>query len=201
MVGPAHAPQSGDLVQAERSHRDASPVTGILNLRFVPSTDCVHVDVILEDSRSVSVDPASIEVISGGVVPIGELEVGDPVVADPGWRRVSDLHEAVGDGLVREVIRDGLSWDDLFERMRRVLQPLVDAGWEMSEEATDEANEDCVVCCVQRGDDRLDVDHYPDGWTHFWITDDEGLSGEDAQAIAVFPDGDADSVAMQHGWI
>ena len=67
--------------------------------------------------------------------------------------------------------------------------------------AIDEAEEDCVVCCLQRGENRLSVDHYPDGWTHFWITDAEGLSGDDGEPIAVFPDDDAASVAIQHGWI
>ena len=181
-------PRTGDRVRAERSHRDATPVTGILHLRFIPSRNYVQVNVVLDSGRSVTVDPASVEVVEAGVVPVEELEAGDPVGGDPGWRRVVDLDEAMNEGLVRAVIRDGLSWDDLFERMRRVLQPLVDAGWEASGEETDESEDECVVCCLQRGEDRLSVDHYPDGWTHIWITDEEGLSGEDAEAIAVFPD-------------
>ena len=177
-------------------------MTGILHLRFVPFVKSVHVDVILPNSLSVSVDPASIQVVRAGVVPVEQLEAGDPVVSDPGWRRIFDLNEAINDGLVREVIRDGLSWDDLIVRMRRVLQPLIDAGWEASGEETDESEDECVVCCLQRGEDRLSVDHYPDGWTHIWITDEEGLSGEDAEAVAVFPDDDdAGWVAREHGWI
>ena len=201
MVDTGHGPRSGDRVQAERSHRDATPVVGTLNLRFVPARNVVHVSVILENGRSVSVDPASIKVISAGAVPIEELEAGDPVVTDPGWRSVIDLDEARSEGLVREVIRDGLSWNDLFERMRRVLKPLVDAGWVASQEDIDEAEEDCVVCFLERDGDRLSVDHYPDGWTHIWITDDEGFSVEDAEPISVFPGHDAESIGIELGWI
>lgn len=201
MVGSTRSARTGDRVRAERSHRDATPVTGILHLRFIPSLNYAQVNVVLDSGRSVSVDPQSVGVVEAGVASVDELEAGDPVRADTGWRRVVDLDEATAEGLVRPVVRDGLSWADLFERMRRVLQPLVDAGWEVSGEETDETEDECVVCCLQRGEDRLSVDHYPDGWTHIWITDEEGLSGEDAEAIAVFPDDDAGWVAIEHGWI
>ena len=98
MADPARSPRTGDRVRAERSHRDATPVTGILHLRFIPSLNYVQVNVVLDSGRSVSVDPQSVGVVEAGVVPVEELEANDPVVSDPGWRRVIDLDGATSRG-------------------------------------------------------------------------------------------------------
>jgi hypothetical protein len=203
VTGVNPAPTSGDLVTAVTANRDASKITGILQLRYVPSLDYVQV-LVRDGDRVVSVDPDSVEVIERHVVPVERLEHGDPLVGSPGWRRLDDLDDAVRQGLVQPVVRDGLTWGDLRERMRSVVRPLVDAGWVVVEEGTEEVEQDCVVCVLRRGVRHLSVDHYADGWTFPTVDDGKFHAIADEDSIQIGPDSSEDeikSLYRETGWI
>jgi hypothetical protein len=197
-------PRSGDRVRANRSNREALEVEGILYLRYVPSLDYVQVTLLDESGRLDNVNPATIKVVEAGVVDIEQLEDGEPLIGEPGWRRVTDLDAAIADGLVTLESGDGMSWDALLEEMRGILKPLVDAGWEVIREETEQSEDDCVVCFLRRATDHLSVDHYPDGWTNLWETDSDFWSDELTPTFGLGPD---DPVAVvrtafgQRGWI
>jgi hypothetical protein len=197
-------PSSGDRVRANRSSRDASQVEGILFLRYVPSLDYVQVTLLDERGGLHHLDPTTIEVVEAGVVDIEQLEKDEPLTGDPGWRRITDLETAIAAGLVSLESGDGMSWDALLERMRGVLKPLVDAGWEVVREETEESEDDCVVCLLRRAPGYLSVDHYPDGWTMLWETDEKFWSDEMAPTVRLGPDDPVRVVRStfeERGWI
>jgi hypothetical protein len=197
-------PRSGDRVRANRSNRDALEVEGILYLRYVPSLDYVQVTLLDESGRLDNVNPATVKVVEAGVVDIEQLEDGEPLIGDPGWRRVTDLDAAIAEGLVSLESSDEMSWDALLEQMRGVLKPLVDAGWEVVREETEQSEDDCVVCLLRRAPGQLSVDHYPDGWTLLWETDEEFSSDEVEPTVQLGPDDPVrvvHSIFEERGWI
>jgi hypothetical protein len=195
--------RSGDLVRALTANRDAKAVEGILHLRYIPGLDYVQVNVNV-DGRLVPVDPASVDVVRRRAVPIGRLEADDPTVSVDGWRRVDDLDDAIVEGLVQLVARDGLTWDDLWERLRRVRQPLLDAGWQVLDEDHEEGRDECVFGALGRDGQYLVIEHFPDGWTRYWPADENFLSDEDTEPIEFAPDLSTDELRTRYqdlGWL
>ena len=156
---------------------------GILHLRYIPTLDYVQVNVS-NDGRLQPVDPASVEVVQQAVVPVEELEKNDPVVGHARWRRVDDLAEAIRDGLVLPVERDGLTWQDLFGRLELVAQPLLDTGWRFTDQDHEESSQgDVVFGMLQRPGRFLIIEHYANGWTVFFPEDDRDPDDEDDEDV------------------
>ena len=93
------SPRDGDRVRAVEDSREATVVEGVLRLRLVPSLDYVQVHVIGPPGYFWSVDPASVEVIEPEVAFVPDDELEDPLRKQPGWRRITDLHAAMAEGL------------------------------------------------------------------------------------------------------
>ncbi len=197
MPGHDRGAYSGDRVRARTADRDASEVVGILRLRHIAGLDYVQVYVIL-DGGSVAVDPASVEVLEASVVPVRTLERGDPMVRHVGWRRISSLADAIEEGLVHPVERDGLTWEDLRTRMMRSAQPLIDVGWTLIDEQRAYGRDECVFGALKRGADYLVIEHYPDGWTRYWPADENFDSPEDLEPMDVPPDLAADELRDEY---
>jgi hypothetical protein len=162
------------------------------------------VTLLDESGRLHHLDPATIEVVEAGGGDIEQLEDDEPLIGDPGWGRITDSDAAIAAGHVALKSDDGMSWDALLERMRGVLKPLVDAGWEVVQGETDESEEDCVVCLLRRSADHLSVDHYLDGWSLLWETDSDFLSSEEGSALQLGPDNSVvalRSTFEERGWI
>ncbi len=169
--------------------RDAAHVEGILHLRYIPAREYVQVRVV-NDEGGYFVDPASVMVIHREVVPVAELEASDPVVHERGWRRVTDLDEARRQGLVHEVVRQGGTWKDMFDRLRHAIAPLLDAGWTVIDENRDQSSThgDSVLYVLQRADTVMELDLYDDGdvmllpYDENWSSD-EGVRLPDVDQI------------------
>ncbi len=170
---------TGDLVRARVDDRDAERVEGVLHLRYIPARDYVQVRV-LNDVGGFLVDPASVEVIHRAVVTVGELEDSDPVRGEPGWRRVTDLDQACRDGLVHDVVRQGGSWTDMFERLRHMIGPLLEAGWAIIDEDRETSANygDSVSYVLERSDDVMQLELYEDDAIMLWPFDENWSSAE-----------------------
>ena len=145
----------------------------MLHLRYIPARDYVQVRV-LNDEGGFLVDPASVEVIQRAVVTVGELEDSDPVRGEPGWRRVTDLDQACRDGLVHDVVRQGGSWTDMFERLRHMIGPLLEAGWAIIDEDRETSANygDSVSYVLERSDDVMQLELYEDDAIMLWPFDE-----------------------------
>ena len=172
------APRTGDLVRARVDARDGPIVEGVLHLRHVPALG--YVQVMVDGNLGYAVDPASIEVIRRGVTPVEQLERTDPLRTDPGWRRIVDLDEAQREGLIRTVARGGGSWAEMFNRLDRVAAPLVDAGWEVSDQdqCRDSKEGDSVSYILARGGTSIELGLDEHGSVYFFPLD-EDLTPED----------------------
>lgn len=128
--GPVvRGPRNGDWVRARVDTRDPTFVVGVLVLRHVPRLNYVQVCVEAGE-RSHFVDPGSIEVLKPRLLSLEELEEGDPVTYDAGWRRFVDLDDAIAQGLVGAVReREGGTWADMVAQLDRTVAPLLAAGW------------------------------------------------------------------------
>jgi len=169
--------RTGDHIRARTADRDALAVEGVLHLRHIPAKDYVQVRLINDDG-GFFVDPSSVEVIERSVVPVEELERSDPVVGEPGWRRMTDLDAVRRDGLVHEVVRGGGTWSDLFARLEQMIAPLLQAGWSVVDRNQDQSAEfgDSVFCTIQRGATYTQFEMYEDGELMLWPLDENSSS-------------------------
>ena len=137
----------------------------MLNLRYVPSLE--YVQVTVETSHgSARVDPATVVVLRRQEVPVAELERGDPVVAQSGWRRASTLDEEMAAGFVRPAaVRAGGSWAEMFARLYELAAPLSDAGWKVVKEMREESREhgDSVMLELEKAGIVIELEYYEDG--------------------------------------
>ena len=121
--------------------------------------------------------PDSIEVLQPSVVPLLEAEQSDPLVGESGWRRVTDLQEAIDEGLLAPGgggLSEGGSWDDLFAQLELRAQPMLDAGWMLVSTDRDESMEygDSVFYDLERDGTVIELEcfehgqlvAYPDQW-------------------------------------
>jgi hypothetical protein len=178
--GPGAGPMSGDLVRARTSDRDAVVVEGVLHLRYVPMLHYVQVAVDVGD-LSHAVDPVSVEVLTRGVVDPDFMDLRDPVFDTPGWHAEHDLEQAVAHGMVTaERVREGGSWQDLFDRLTEAVQPLVDAGWSRTGSFHRDSWEygDDVSYMLQRGDTEIEIQYYEYGRFDVFPSDDP-IGGDD----------------------
>jgi hypothetical protein len=168
------SPCTGDLVRARVDERDGDLVEGVLHLRYIPARDYVQVRVYTSDA-GFAVDPASIEVIRRGEVSIDDLEATDPVVGEPGWRRVHSLDVAMREGLILPVVRTGGSWQDLLDRLHSAVGPLLQAGWVKFDEDRDTSSEygDSVSYLLERDDAAMQLEMYEDGVLVYYPLDEE----------------------------
>jgi hypothetical protein len=156
---------TGDRVRARTADRRATAVEGVLHLRHVPSLGYVQV-LVLADEGTHSVDPASIEVIQMDTVQAETLERDDPLRNEPGWRPVRDLEDARAAGLVQPA-RDfhGVTWADLFAGMDLLVQPLLDAGWKVTEKLEEASfpDGDSSLYSLERAGELIDLERFEDG--------------------------------------
>jgi hypothetical protein len=134
MASASRSPRNGPLVRANQWSADAPPVLGTLEIRPVPSGK-LHVFVVFDDDRCVSVDPASVS-LDREFPQATPSRTSDSADDDSGSSDVVELAEAINEGLVEKMSRKELTWDDLLARMRLLLSPLVAAGWTLSDEFT-----------------------------------------------------------------
>ena len=200
MASASRSPRNGDLVRANQWAADAPPVLGTLEIRPV-SSGKLHVFVVFDDGRCVSVDPASVS-LDREFPQATPSRTNDLADDDSGSSDVVELAEAIKGGLVETISRKELTWDDLLARMRLLLSPLVAAGWTLSDEEVDHSGDghDCVVAKLTRDDEQLAIDHFPDGWTFFWDGADDGTSDEITPAIQTFGS-TVEATARNEGWI
>jgi hypothetical protein len=185
------AARTGDFVKALVVSRDPAVVEGILHLRFVPTLGYVQVNVIT-DGGMYAVDPDSIEVLRSGAVAIAELEDGDPLTSDAGWRRIVDLDKARGEDLVSPTrIREGGTWEDMFASLDQIVAPLLHAGWRNVKEWSEESWEhgDSVAYDFERAATGIEIELYEEGRIVAWsvepAVDTDDLSAESSEPLFV----------------
>lgn len=171
----------GDRVRARVDGRDHQVVVGTLCLRHVPSLNYVQV-IVEDDQGSHFVDPISVEVINAA----GDNRVtdkpDDPFMEDPGWRLITDLDEAIREGLVPPVrTRRGGSWADLEGRLLEFALPLLSHGWAIIETDREESAKygDCVDLILERAGVCIDLQFYEDGALVLWPVDETKYDNDD----------------------
>ncbi|HSH62025.1 MAG TPA: hypothetical protein VK988_20730 [Acidimicrobiales bacterium] len=84
----------------------------------------------MTDGHARSVLADSIEVLLPQEVSPEKLERADPLVGEPGWRRLTDIAEVNGAGLLAEPRqRMGGTWEDMFADLEARAAPMLEAGW------------------------------------------------------------------------
>ena len=158
------SPRSGDRVRAVVDDRNGRSVEGTLYLRHVPTPEHVQVHVIAEGG-SWAVVPDSIEVLVPEEVTVEDLEAHDPLVGQPGRRRISDLADAAEAGLLLESTRVGGTWDDMFAELERRARPMLDAGWRLVDTLHEESWEygDSVFYDLERDGSVVELEYYEHG--------------------------------------
>ena len=151
-------------MRARTADREATEVEGVLHLRYVPALNYVQVN-LLKDGAVFDADPRSIQVLDPGVEPPERLEEVDPLRGDADWRPIRDLDAAQAAGLV-PATRDygGVTWADLFARGDKLVQPLVDAGWVVTERHAERTFgvPDSVMYSLNRMGELVDVERFED---------------------------------------
>jgi hypothetical protein len=203
----AGRPCTGDFVRARVDERDGDLVEGVLHLRYIPACDYVQVRVYT-GAAGFAVDPASIEVIRREEVSIEELEATDPVVGEPGWRRIDSLEEAMGEGLILPVVRAGGSWQDLFDRLHRTIEPLLQAGWIVFDEDRDTSSEygDSVSYMLERDAAAMQLEMFADGVLVYYPLDNEPddeapSEGETIVDLSSGTDEEVRTILLERGWL
>jgi hypothetical protein len=105
-------------------------------------------------------------VLQRAVVPVSELERGDPLVGQPGWERISDLAHATDQGLIPPRIEpEGGSWVDLYAELERRAQPMLDAGWAVVDTDQDESWEygNSVAFDLERDGVTMELEYFEHG--------------------------------------
>jgi hypothetical protein len=150
--------------------RDRPAIEGVLQLRFVPSLNYVQVLVLRRGGGYDDVEPDSVEVLRRGAVSVEDIEAGEPLISEPGWRRIADLDQARAEGLLpRARVRAGGTWTDMRHRLDGVVAPLVQARQVFREYAEDSWEYgDSVAYDLQRGTERIEVELYEDGPIDVW---------------------------------
>lgn len=203
------SPQSGDLVRAAVDSRDGETVEGVLHIRHVPSLDYVEITVAA-DGRSCPVVPESVEVIQPGRAAAKDLEAGDPLPEAPGSRVIASLDEVARAGLLPETrVREGGSWDDLFDELARRAQALLDAGWRLVSTDRDVSREygDSVFWDLEREGQTVELEYYEHGQLVAYPvsdSDDGNDDGEPTPAYFAIPDSTVDNsraAFADQGWL
>jgi hypothetical protein len=198
-------PRTGDLVRARTDERDATVVEGVLQLSFVPAWNYMQV-LVLDDEGPKHVDPDSIEVLKAGVILPEDLE-RDDLRDDPDWHPIRDLAEAQASGLVHPA-RDyaGATWADLFARGDRLVQPLVDSGWVVTDRHAEPAHGPTqgVMYSLERASELIDVQNFEDGTVDVYPGGDNPDQTDDAEPteplFTVNTDAEAQSEFSARGW-
>lgn len=201
----------GDRVRAREDSRDSHVVVGTLCLRHVPSLN--YVQVIVEDDQGGHfVDPISIEVIDVANWDSSRAndKPDDPLIDVPGWRPITDLDEAIREGLVPPVrTRQGGSWADLEGGLLELASPLLSQGWAIIETDREESAKygDCVDLILERAEVRIDLQLYEDGALVLWPVDETKYEKDDWEPddpVETIEDATAESSAAAYervGWI
>lgn len=117
--------RTGDWVRARKDRRETIIVEGVLFVRYIPGLNYVQVHV-----AGHPVEPDSVEVVTPRFMPPEEVHSTDPMMAEPGRRSIDDLDQARAEGLLPPIrVREGGTWSDMWQRLDRVVAPLLDAGW------------------------------------------------------------------------
>lgn len=176
----AGAARTGDLVRA-RVEDSERVVEGILQLRYVPALDYVQV---LVDSASGTnfVDHRTVQVLERRARDPKSLESGDPLVEEPGWRRVRDLAEAERRGLL-PAVRDVAfpTWEALERELDRLVAPLLVCGWTLASRNEDpnavDGNE--LLYTLFRGQLVIDVALGDTGFINVYLYDEDRVRVHD----------------------
>ena len=179
---PSSGARDGDLVRAVTSDRDANVVSGVLRLRHVPSLDYVQVHLQDEEGSWHRINPCSVTVVEAGVHVVPTRELDDPLVGEPGWRRVVDLDQAIAEGLVTPTHdRRGGSWDEFAGRLLGLAAPLLDDGWVITDEERQDGDEfgDSVHLVLNRDENTIEIELYEDDYLVLWNVDLDKYERED----------------------
>ncbi len=126
---------------------------------------------------------------------------------EPGWRSHRRLIDAQRAGLISPV-RDyqGISWADLYEAADRFAQPLIDAGWLVTDRTQDSHNVlgDTILIDLRRGDEAFEIERYENGNVTLRAVDDEALADDEAPADPLLDQGtptEAINEIRARGWL
>jgi hypothetical protein len=131
----------------------------------------VQVLVIDDQGTPVEVRAETVEVVEVGAVPPEELERNDPLREGPERQNIESLEQAQALGLLRpSAVRSDLSWDDLFDLLGTMIEPLLAAGWVDEGREQEESWEygDSVTAHLERGGQFLDIELYEDRYLLVW---------------------------------
>jgi hypothetical protein len=194
-------------VRAVDDDRDAAVVEGVLHLRYVPSLNYVQVDVVVDGDGLHSVRPDSIEVVQPDAVAVEDLEAEDPLLDETGWRRIVDLQQAEDEGLLQPPVeRVGGSWDDLFDDLRRRVQPLLDAGWTLVSTDREESSGfgDSVFYDLERDDVTIELEYYEHAQLVAYPVGDDEKDDEITEPLFTIAESTLESsrtAFMEQGWL
>ena len=184
--------------------RSGRSCEGVLHLRHVPSVGYAQVNVLV-DGWAIAVRSDSIEVLVEDEVSVEELERLDPLVGEPGWRRIVDLAEAAEHGVL-QAERVGGTWDDLFGALAERARPLLEAGWQLVSTDRDESWEygDSVFWDLERDGRVIELEYYEHGQLVLYPTN-EAAPADDVTEPVFSIHGSSPASALEalrtHGFI
>jgi len=161
-INQSLAGSSGDRVTAMTADGRRERIEGHLQLVMDPSGNFV-IPMVATRGKSIEVFPRSVRVVSEIQQQV-ELEDAEVVVS---------LQEAATRDLIRTAWqrwrdRYDVTWDEMYDRLDAVVDPLLEAGWTQTERSLELGlwDEDDFVCAeLVRGDTSIDIEVRESGWT------------------------------------